>query len=58
MKICYLNHLLIILYSRGKKEDTEEDTNKKHVPYKLSFGCMHLRCCRAYEYKIGQGNGQ
>ena len=20
------------------------------VPYKLSFGCMHLRCCRAYIY--------
>lgn len=25
-------------------------TNAKPVSYELSFGCMHLRCCRAYQY--------
>ena len=30
---------------RGKK-----DLNGNLVPYDLKFGCMHLRCCRAYAY--------
>ena len=34
------------------------DLRKTDVPYELSFGCMHLRCCRAYTYeqnKVSQG---
>ena len=43
-------------YSRGKKNGVDNTGN--YVEYKLSFGCMHLRCCRAYEYTIDAGDVQ
>ena len=32
-----------------------KNANGDPVPYQLSFGCMHLRCCRAYKYGVDQG---